>query len=123
MSADTRDESVGYGHPPKHSRFRPGQSGNPTGRPKKARSIRADLSEELSATIKVGDGKTSDEISKQRAIIKALVNAALAGNLRAVATVLDLCSKNQDDAAYDISLEEIEILEAHQNNKSGTRKD
>ena len=25
---------VGYGKPPKHSRFRPGKSGNPKGRPK-----------------------------------------------------------------------------------------
>lgn len=121
--SDDPTEGIGHGHPPKHSQFRPGQSGNPSGRPKKARSIRSDLTEELSATIRISDGKTSDEISKQRAIIKALVNAALAGNLRAVATVLDFCAKNQDDATYDISLEEIEILEAHQNTKSEARKD
>ena len=28
------DYEVGYGKPPKHSRFKPGQSGNPKGRPR-----------------------------------------------------------------------------------------
>ena len=31
--------TVGYGKPPKHSQFAPGQSGNPKGRPKKAKTI------------------------------------------------------------------------------------
>src|SRR4051794_39989138 len=30
------DYDVGHGKPPRHSRFRPGQSGNPRGRPKRA---------------------------------------------------------------------------------------
>jgi hypothetical protein len=29
-----QDESTGYKRPPRHSRFKPGQSGNPNGRPK-----------------------------------------------------------------------------------------
>jgi hypothetical protein len=32
------DHDVGYGRPPKHSQFKPGQSGNPRGRPKGARN-------------------------------------------------------------------------------------
>lgn len=34
-AADKDDGKVGYGKPPKHSRFKAGQSGNPKGRPKK----------------------------------------------------------------------------------------
>jgi hypothetical protein len=30
------DDKVGFGNPPKHSRFKPGQSGNPNGRRKRA---------------------------------------------------------------------------------------
>lgn len=32
---DPRDESVGYGRPPKATQFKKGQSGNPLGRPRK----------------------------------------------------------------------------------------
>lgn len=32
------DYEVGYGRPPRHSRFKPGQSGNPGGRPKGAKT-------------------------------------------------------------------------------------
>ena len=31
---DKRDYEIGYGKPPKQTRFKPGQSGNPRGRPK-----------------------------------------------------------------------------------------
>lgn len=33
-----RDYEVGYGKPPEHSRFKKGQSGNPNGRPRKAKA-------------------------------------------------------------------------------------
>ena len=45
MSEDSR--AVGYGKPPRHSQFKPGQSGNPTGKRKGARSLKADLAQEL----------------------------------------------------------------------------
>jgi hypothetical protein len=41
------DYEVGYRRPPKHTRFKPGQSGNPLGRPKIGPSLKADLDLEL----------------------------------------------------------------------------
>ena len=38
MSSDDEDYEVGYGKPPKDSRFKLGQSGNPNGRPKGSRN-------------------------------------------------------------------------------------
>jgi hypothetical protein len=35
--ADDGDSRVGYKRPPQHSKFKPGQSGNPKGRPKGAK--------------------------------------------------------------------------------------
>jgi hypothetical protein len=40
------DYDVGYGKPPKDTRFKPGQSGNPKGRPKGARNKRPGMHEE-----------------------------------------------------------------------------
>ena len=51
--SDKDDEKVGYGRPPKHSRFRKGQSGNPRSRPKGARGLKTDLRAELSERVRV----------------------------------------------------------------------
>lgn len=37
------DDKVGYGKPPKASRFRPGASGNPKGRPKRKQLLIAEV--------------------------------------------------------------------------------
>jgi hypothetical protein len=83
-------EPVGYKHPPRAHQFQPGQSGNPAGRPKGARSLKADLRDELAEVIPFGDGNRAVELSKQRVLIKKLVGAAIEGDARAVATVLSI---------------------------------
>ncbi len=40
-STEAADYEVGYCRPPLATRFRPGQSGNPRGRPKGSRNLRA----------------------------------------------------------------------------------
>jgi Family of unknown function (DUF5681) len=44
---------VGYGRPPRHSRFKPGQSGNPKGRPKGSKSLKTLLEGALSLPITI----------------------------------------------------------------------
>ncbi len=63
--AGTDDDGIGYGRPPLHSRFKPGESGNPRGRPKGAASFKSDLLEELSETIAVREGSGEVRITKQ----------------------------------------------------------
>ena len=124
MDENHNDDGVGYKRPPKHSQFQPGRSGNPSGRPKKARTIRSDLEEELSALTIVKEGAIAVEVSKQRAIVKALVNAAIEGNQRAVAVLLNLCAKIPDAYAdEDDSPEEIEILKAYHQRQNPTNKE
>ena len=41
------NHSVGYGRPPEATRFKPGQSGNPKGRPKGSKNLRTLFAEEL----------------------------------------------------------------------------
>lgn len=80
--------SVGYGKPPKHSRFKPGQSGNPKGRPKGARGFKAELDEELKQLITVTEAGRTRKLSKQRAMIKALFAKALKGDSKSVQLIL-----------------------------------
>ena len=42
---------VGYGKPPRHTRFIKGQSGNPRGRPTGAKNLKTLLSEALNETV------------------------------------------------------------------------
>ncbi|MGA6965495.1 MAG: DUF5681 domain-containing protein, partial [Xanthobacteraceae bacterium] len=82
MSEEYEAGAVGYKHPPREHQFRRGQSGNPSGRPKGARNFRSELREELSEVVTVRDGEREIQVSKQRALIKSLVAAAIDGNQR-----------------------------------------
>ena len=51
------DFEVGYGKPPRHTRFKTGRSGNPRGRRKGQRNLAAVLREVLRQTVKVKRGE------------------------------------------------------------------
>ncbi|MFZ2143368.1 MAG: DUF5681 domain-containing protein [Xanthobacteraceae bacterium] len=114
MSEEYEAGAVGYNHPPREHQFRRGQSGNPSGRPKGARNFRSELREELSELITVRDGEREIQVSKQRALIKSLVAAAIDGNQRAAASVLAMCVRMLADGEDDDAIEgeDQEIVEA-----------
>ena len=84
----SNDDKVGYGRPPKKSRFQPGQSGNPKGRPKGTKDLKTDLAEELLEMIQVTEGGRKRAISKQRAMVKSLMARAVQGDVRAITAVI-----------------------------------
>jgi hypothetical protein len=99
---------VGYGRPPAEHQFRPGKSGNPSGRPKGARSFKSDLRDELGQVISISDGNKTVEVTKQRAIIKTLLAMAVAGDPRAIATIIGSCARAfvDDDGEADVEAPE-----------------
>lgn len=80
---------VGYGRPPKQSRFQPGQSGNPGGRPKGAKGFNASVKRELEAKITVSEGGTQKVISKGEAVAKRLMEKALKGDMPAIRAIAE----------------------------------
>ena len=100
---------VGRGRPPLSTRFKPGQSGNPSGRPKKPPSFRSELMAELGEPVSSTD---KEPISKQRALIRTLVALALAGNLRAMSVVVSYLQSSPEshDPDEELSESDVEIL-------------
>jgi hypothetical protein len=90
---ETKEYEVGYGKPPKASRYEPGQSGNPKGRPRGTKNLKTDLSDELNERIRITEAGQSRTISKQRALLKSLTTRALQGDSRAADTLLRLCER------------------------------
>jgi hypothetical protein len=68
---------VGYGKPPKHTRFKPGQSGHPSGRPRGQRNFRTAVRQALKEKITIREGDKSRTVSKMEAIIQITFNKAL----------------------------------------------
>jgi hypothetical protein len=91
---------TGYGRPPVDHQFKAGQSGNPAGRPKNAR-FSSDLRAELGETCSVSDGAKLVEVTKQRALVKTLVQKAIKGDLRAIATIVGACAAVSDNREID----------------------
>jgi hypothetical protein len=86
----TRPYEVGYGRPPVHGRFKPGQSGNPKGRPKRKRNLRTEIREELDKPIALREGDRTRMVTKQNAIIAMLINATMKGDQKACNSLLSI---------------------------------
>lgn len=89
MADGNDDEKVGYKHPPRHSRFKPGVSGNPRGRPKGARGFKTELAEALNARVRVVENGRRRSISTVAAALRRLAERAVTkGDLRAIERLL-----------------------------------
>ncbi len=98
MSED--DGVARYQRPPRKGQFKPGQSGNPRGRPKNSKNIKTYVGELLSAKIQViEDGKTR-KMSRAEAIATQLVNLAAKGDPKGLAAVMNL-TREFDEAVAD----------------------
>jgi hypothetical protein len=86
------DYVVGYGRPPAHSRFKKGQSGNPTGRRRYTQTARARLlmSQELFRRMTVRQGDKVVQIPALQAMIRSLLLTAIKGKSAAARNVVTI---------------------------------
>jgi Family of unknown function (DUF5681) len=90
MSGDPSGYDVGYGRPPRDTRFRKGQSGNPRGRPNGSESLARLARRVLNEKIAVRENGKRRTISKLEAVLKQLTNKGVSGDLRAIRELLKL---------------------------------
>ena len=74
------DFEARYRQPPKAFRFKPGQSGNPSGRPKAAKRLLSELEAALSAPVTIKVGSRKRRVSKMQAAVKSLADRAASGD-------------------------------------------
>lgn len=83
-----KDYAVGYGRPPEASQFKPGQSGNPKGRPRGLPTASDIFFREAARLVRIQIGDDVASISKLEAVFRQLFNKAAAGDPRAISLVL-----------------------------------
>jgi len=110
MSNDTHSRQseakydIGYGKPPKVGCFRPGESGNPRGRPKKkkdreTKSLAATFVGALEEEVTVTDGAKQVRITRKQLMVRSLVEKSAKGSKRAfrkLITLRDAVEKHPD---------------------------
>jgi hypothetical protein len=84
---------VGYGCPPEHSQFKPGQSGNPSGRAKGSQNFKTLFNKILNEEISLREGSDVKKLSKAEAIVRGVVIGALKGDVRNVAILFRLAEQ------------------------------
>ena len=85
-----RDYPVGYGKPPEHTRFKKGHTGNPRGRPRRAKNLATLLGAALDGKVTVTEHGRRRRITKREAMIAQLVNRSAQADLKAMAIVLGM---------------------------------
>jgi hypothetical protein len=88
LVAAQREFEVGYGRPPKVSRWRRGQSGNPSGKRKGAKNWVTVLNEMMLQKIPMWENGKRRNISVLEGLLLAQRNSGLKGNLKAAAFLL-----------------------------------
>jgi Family of unknown function (DUF5681) len=114
-----RSSGVGFGKPPVASRFKPGQSGNPKGRPKGSRNSAKTEERRLlqliltdaERRVMVNDGGKARKLSKSDVIVRTLSNKAMKGDPRAMRDWINL-----QKVAEEETRREREVAAASQSN-------
>jgi hypothetical protein len=94
-----KTERVGYRNPPELTRFKPGQSGNPKGRPKDSLNMATVLERTLREKVIINENGRRKIITKLEASIKQLVNKAAVGDLRALQQLAALARGGEEREA------------------------
>ena len=87
------DPTVGYRRPPKRTRFKSGQSGNPKGRPKGAQGLKSVVAEVFAEPVTIREGEKTRRVSLFKAMVKSNSLKAAQGNTPAFNAVTSLAIK------------------------------
>jgi len=123
MSSDEpKKYKVGKGKPPKHSQFKPGESGNPNGRPKGSRNTKQVLTKILNEKITMTESGQKMVVDKEEAMHRVLVQNGLHRGHQSLKLYFDVkrdmegtdtaaTEKSFDEDDYAALMEELDWIE------------
>jgi len=114
-AASDADNRVGYRRPPRHSRFQPGQSGNPRGRPRGVKSLSDIVRKIVGQKVTVTENGRVRRVPRLEAILLRAAGEASRGDARALRLLLQLTERYgesaQTGAEYEMTgAEDLAIL-------------
>ena len=100
MSSD-KPSSVGRNSPPVEHQFKPGQSGNPRGRPRGSRNVKTIVQEFARERHKVKEGGRRRSVTTLELLLRLLIGMSLTGDVRA-SKLLDRLRDQYDPVMKDL---------------------
>ena len=119
------DYDVGYGRPPKATKFPPGKSGNPKGRPKGSRPVGKVLQDIIQQKVVVTEGGRTRRIPALEVMLRRLANDAMRSDQKAIKLLLSLIDRYAESAETvvqfrDLLAEDEAILAQYQGKPAST---
>lgn len=98
-----------HNKPPEHSRFKPGQSGNLKGRPKKSNTFQQDVNEVLNAKVLITVNGKKTYITKRKLLIERVVNEVIE-NPKMVRIAMPLIKMGDNVPEFEVLPEDTKAL-------------
>ncbi|MEN1704655.1 MAG: DUF5681 domain-containing protein [Planctomycetota bacterium] len=109
---------VGYGKPPKNTRWKKGQSGNPKGRPKKTKEFQSLIERELDATVTISEGGKPVRLTLRELIAKTVVRGAAKGDKQFFKVLQPKLEASVDEVEFTMEDDDRAILESFLHERS-----
>ena len=107
---EAKPYTVGYGKPPIHTRFQRGQSGNPKGKKKGQKSLKAVVEKVFQEKVSIRTARGTRKVTKLDALVQKLMNDALTGDAKAVMHIVRLAKEaglTQEAAAIEAASQDL----------------
>ena len=101
------DYKVGYSKPPIATRFKPGQSGNPKGRPKGIRPVGAVLQDIIQQKVAVTEGGKTRRLPALEVMLRRLANDAMRSDQKAIKLLLSLVDRYAESPEAALQLRDL----------------
>jgi hypothetical protein len=105
--------TIGKGKPPTETRWKPGQSGNPKGRPKDLANTKTIFKTVLSQKIALKENGKIRKIAGVEAIVRALFARAIRGDLKTARELLSI-AEELNTQSYTKNVDKMSAKEVHE---------